>query len=71
MIKITCDNANCGKDITYTRNSIDYSIRVSIRKMPCDPDIEAITVMGISRPLDKEHYDFCSKECLIKSIQNG
>lgn len=63
--QILCDN--CKADLTYTGNSVDYSIRVINRSIP--PKGEYVTDMMIYPSL-KHDLDFCGLGCLKKYLEN-
>lgn len=59
--EVLCDN--CGGDITYTHNSIDYRISCCVERIPHNPRASSVTSMMIYPPLEHDHY-FCGVGCL-------
>lgn len=64
--KVICDN--CGADLTFTSNTMDYSIRVINRQIPTHSG--AVTDMYIYPPL-KHNLDFCGLGCMKKWMLNN
>jgi hypothetical protein len=65
MKKVVCDN--CGFDVTYTSNSINYKISLKNERIPSWSESGAVTDMMIYPKLPKD-YDFCSLGCLKKIV---
>lgn len=63
-IKIICDG--CGRDITYTGNSIDW--RLALRNEEIPSYSGTVTDMYIPPQIDKDVY-FCGIECLKKWLK--
>ena len=59
--KITCDA--CGKDLTYTGNSVDYRLALISQAKGTYPGAHAVTDMLIAPPLERDKH-FCRLECL-------
>jgi hypothetical protein len=60
-VSVTCDG--CGRDITYTGNSVDYRLVLACEDKPLAPGLTCVTDMGIARPIDRTHR-FCRLSCL-------
>ena len=60
---ITCDG--CGRDITYTGNSVDYRLILASESKPRRGDGSVITDMMIYPDLDRPCH-FCGLLCLDK-----
>ena len=58
-IKIVCDY--CNKELTNTRNSIDYCLSLSSQRIPCQEG--AVTDIMVLPPIERE-ANFCGLGCL-------
>lgn len=65
--KITCDG--CGRDRTWTGNSVDYRLALVVQRIPAGPPDRNGSVsvfdMMIHPPIDQDAY-FCGLDCLDK-----
>lgn len=60
---VICEN--CSRDLTYTGNSIAWSLRLTNRSIPIDPESICVSDMLIYPCLEKD-LDFCGMGCLTK-----
>lgn len=64
-VKINCDQ--CGLDLTYTRNSVDYRLSLEVERLPIDPEVSTVTEMLIHPPM-KQDAHFCGVFCLAQWV---
>ena len=67
QMTIECDG--CGRDLTYTSNSVDYRLALIVERLLYTPGGGAVTDIGILNPLPSAPKHFCTLSCLLIWIE--